>query len=545
MHTIEIVLAMLVLILLSYVVHVIVKKVAVPLIQIALGAACALLPLGMALDMEIDVFMLIFIAPMLFMDGKKFKNKELLDFKKPILYLVLGLVFLNVVIVGYIIYLIMNIPLPMAFALAAILSPTDAVAVKAISGNIKLPHKVNAIVEGESMLNDASGLVAFNFALAAHMTGNFYIQDAALSFVYIAFGGLAIGVFFAFAASFIINRLKSFGIGEFGFFTLIQMLLPFLVFLGSEHLGLSGILAVVACGRTFAILAPKLMTAEEANMRFMSEGSWSTFLFTLNGLVFVLLGMKLPYITSGFIEEGFNLFIGLTYVIAISMLLVAIRFGWVYFFISGQETNRIKNALLIALSGVRGALTLAVCLSLPFIIVEGEVFQERPLILFVSSGVIIFSLIAANVFLPVIMGENKLKDPKHAIKKVLLASIKSIKEAKNSKNSETSDRLIAYFEYLLNKNIAKFNLNDNGRESLEEVLSIDLDVSKHSNIKKLLDIKILDKYELEFIAIQIQKMQIKSLLEKKELDNFDAYLLRRDISLEEAALFEDDIESVE
>jgi len=549
MDTIVIIMAMFALILLSHVIHLIFKRVAIPLIQIALGAICAILFSSMVLDFEMDLFMLVFIAPILFMDGKKFKNKELLDFKKPILYLVLGLVLVNVIIIGYVIYFILGIPLPMAFALAAILSPTDAVAVKAIAGNIKLPHKVSAIVEGESMLNDASGLVAFNLALVAQITGVFHLRDVAVSFAYIALGGLAIGIAFALAASFLIGRLKNFGINEPYFFTLMQMLLPFVVFLIAEHFGLSGILAVVACGRVFAMLSPKLITASEANIRFISEGSWSVFLFVLNGLVFVLLGMKLPHIVHGLLADGFSLLHGLAYVVILTLLLVVLRFAWVHYFISNREKNRIKNSLMLSLSGVRGALTLAVCLSIPFVITEGEVFGERSLILFISSGVIILSLVIANVFLPIIMGKDSSKAPSKEFvsKRVLEASLESIRKARNSENNKTSNLLEIYFEYLLSdlehkgKKGFELRLKESGDESLEEVLEIGLG---QLEIEKLLEMKVLDKYELEFIAIQIQKLQIKALRAKGEVDNAMAYVLRRDISLEEAALFEDDIESV-
>ena len=295
MPTIETILIMVFLILLSNIIFKFTKKISVTLIQIFLGALYGLLPVGGSLTMETDIFLLIFIAPILFMDGRRFKNRELIDFKKPILYMVLGLVFLNVVLCGFLIYFIIDgIPLPLAFAFAAVLSPTDAVAVKSIAGSVKLPRNVNTIIEGESMFNDASGLVAFNFAIVAQLTGVFSIGDIAAGFIYISVGGLLLGVIAALVISLATTQFKKIGITEPNFYTLVQMLTPFVVFLLAEHIGLSGILAVVACGMAMTVLAPKLMTVSEANIRFTSEGAWSTFLFTLNGLVFVFLGMELP-----------------------------------------------------------------------------------------------------------------------------------------------------------------------------------------------------------------------------------------------------------
>ena len=552
MHVTETILFMLILVLISYGIHVFTKKVATPLIQVALGSIYTLLPFGAALEMDLEIFMLIFIAPILFMDGKKFRNAKLLSFQKPILFLALGLVFLNVLIMGYIIYFTMGISLPMSFALAAILSPTDAVAVRAIAGNIKLPHKVNAIVEGESMFNDASGVVAFNFALIAAITGTFNIQDAIISFIYIALGGLAVGILFAFVAGFGINKLKDFGISEPSFFALAQVLLPFLVFLSAEHFGLSGILAVVACGRTFAMLEPKLMTAKQANIRFNSEGMWGTFLFSLKGLVFVLLGMQLPIIVNDFTRDGFGLLAGLAYVILVTFTLVALRFAWMYLFISNKEPDRVKNSLIMSLSGVRGTLTLAVCLSIPFIISDGDFFQERSLILFVSSGVIILSLLIANIFLPITIGKSLEKGitKEGAEKKLFMASLASIEKAGNGQYSRTSSLLTDYFKFLLSdlshdgKKRAKIDIKNYG-DGLREALEIGLDSNNPTGIKRLLATDILDTYELEFAALQIQKSQIKALLEKGEIDSITAYHLRRDISLEEAALFEDDIESLD
>jgi len=450
MSTIEVIFIMLALVLLSYVVKTFVGKIAVPLIQIALGCIYTLLPFGESLEMETEIFMLIFIAPILFMDGKKFKNKEFLDFQKPILYLVLGLVLFNVIVVGYVINLLLGIALPMAIALAAVLSPTDAVAVKAISGNIKLPHSVSTIVEGESMLNDATGLVAFNFAIIAQMTGHVAMGDLAVSFVYIAFGGLLLGVAAAYAFSFCAKVLRAKGINEPAFFTLIQILLPFVVFLAAEWLGFSGILAVVACGRAFAMFSPKLMTLAEANIRISSRGTWHTLLFILNGLVFVLLGMELPFIFEGALAAGFNLLHGSIYVVLITLLLMTTRFIWVYLFIDSKEIDRGKNAILISLSGVRGALTLAVCLSIPFILNESQVFVERSLLLFISSGVIILSIVIANIFLPLIMRNSKASLSKEGAEKaVIKASLKSIEEARTKRNGKTVELLKRYLLFLL------------------------------------------------------------------------------------------------
>lgn len=554
MHTVEAIFIMLALILLSYVIHTFVREVAVSLIQVGLGILYVLLPFSVRLNLETELFILIFIAPILFMDGKRFKSRELLSFKTPILYLVLGLVFVNVLVVGYAIHLLLHLPLPVSFAMAAVLSPTDAVAVKAITSNIKLPHRVSSIIEGESMFNDASGVVAFNFAILAQITGIFNMRELVGSFISIAVGGLLIGILFAFAVNFCVYKLKCLGVDEPNFFTLLQLLTPFAVFIAAEHFHLSGILAVVACGKTLAILSPKLMTLGEASIRFASEGAWNIFLFMLSGLAFVLLGMETPSILRDMMAEGFSPMTGLGYVLAVTALLIALRYVWVYLFMDDKEVGRAKNALLMALSGVRGVLTLAVCLSIPFTLIEGQVFVERSLILFVASGVIILSLIIANISLPFILRgekEDELSDEAAAVK-TIKRSIKSIRQARTAQNGKTCDLLISYFEYMIddllhkNRKAVHFNLKDCGSESQREVLRIGLGGGeKKQEVANLLAMEILDKYELEFISVQIQKLQIERLVAKGELSSRAAYRLRRNLSLEESALFEDDIESME
>jgi NhaP-type Na+/H+ or K+/H+ antiporter len=179
----------------------------VPLIQIALGVSLAAIPLGIHIQLEPDLFFVLFIAPLLFNDGRNVSRAALWKLRKQILLLALGLVFVTVFVMGYIIHwLIPSIPLPAAFALAAILSPTDVVAVSALSSRVNMPKNIMHLLEGEGLINDASGLVAFKFAVAATVTGAFSLADASWSFLVIALGGMVGGAFLAF----IIIRIRVF-----------------------------------------------------------------------------------------------------------------------------------------------------------------------------------------------------------------------------------------------------------------------------------------------------------------------------------------------
>lgn len=552
MDTIGIILIMLFLIIVSNIIYKWTPRISIPLLQILLGALLALLPFSINLHIESEMFMLLFIAPILFMDGKKFSNRELWDFKRPILYMSLGLVFLTILICGYIIYLLVtDIPLPVAFALAAVLSPTDAVAVKAISSKINLPHNVTTIVEGESLLNDASGLVAFNFAIAAHLTGVFSIRDVTIRFMYVAFGGVILGALAGYIINVFTQKLKSMGIEEPAVYTLLQIMAPFTVFLIAEELNLSGILAVVACGVAISLTKPDIMTMQEANIRHVSDGAWTTFLFVLNGLIFIMLGMILPTIFAAVAKNGENsIFKDISYIFIISLLLITIRYIWVYLFIGNKHDNRAKNAVLISLSGVRGALTLAACLSIPLVIDNGMEFPQRDLILFISSGVIIVTLVIANVLLPIIspsVKSDNIKSELEATKVVIQSALELIKKETTQDNKEVANLLIRYYDYLLKellhkkKRNRKFIFKPSPHKKGVAIFKAGVN-SESEEVKKLLSKNILDKDELEFRAIEIQKLEVQKLLEQGEISHEVAYKLRRNICLEEAALFECDNE---
>ncbi|HEX5379235.1 MAG TPA: cation:proton antiporter, partial [Phenylobacterium sp.] len=170
------------------------SRLPMPLVQIALGAVIALSVVP-TVELEPELFFLLFLPPLLFLDGWRIPKDELLRDRATVLELALGLVVLTVVGVGFLIHwLIPAMPLPVAFALAAVVSPTDPIAVSAIAANAPMPRRLMHILEGESLLNDASGLVCMRFAVAAMLTGVFSIQEAFVTFVWVAVGGVGIGV---------------------------------------------------------------------------------------------------------------------------------------------------------------------------------------------------------------------------------------------------------------------------------------------------------------------------------------------------------------
>jgi len=299
-----------------------------PLLQIALGGF-----IGFVADLRVElspnVFFLLFLPPLLFLDGWRIPKEEMLKDSKPILELSLGLVVLTVIGIGFFInWIIPGVPLVVAFALAAVVSPTDPIAVRAITAPVPVPKRLMHLLEGEALLNDASGLVCFRFAIAAALTGSFSLYDAAVSFLWTASGGIAVG----FGTTWTITRVKGWvdrRLGEeSGSQILVSLLIPFASYLLAEQLHCSGILAAVAAGVTMSFVEASGKAL--AVTRIRRSTVWDMIQFTANGIIFILLGEQLPAILAGAAETvriGHYDPVWLPfYVLAIYISLVAVRF---------------------------------------------------------------------------------------------------------------------------------------------------------------------------------------------------------------------------
>jgi len=402
-----------------------VLPIPLPLVQIGAGALLAWPTLGLHVTLNPELFLFLFLPPLLFVDGWRMPKRELWRLRGAVLTLAVGLVLFTVVGVGYFIHWIMpSIPLPVALALAAVLSPTDAVAVSAITQG-RLPTPLMHMLQGEALLNDASGLVTFKFAIVAAITGVFSLSEASLSFVLVALGGLAVGV----ALSWLLGRLRVWmiarGWDDPATHVVFMLLLPFAAYVLAERLGASGILSAVAAGmmQSWLDLLPR-----QTSTRLLNRSVWSLLEFSLNGLIFLLLGLQLPDIIKAVVSHETSLWPTLAYrcldVLAIFAVLVLLRFVWVQSIwrgIGGIRRWRGKPELvlvptarscwLLTLGGVRGAVTLAGIMSVPLLIAPGTLFPERDLLVFVAAGVILLSLVSASIALPLLLrGVDKSPD---------------------------------------------------------------------------------------------------------------------------------------
>ncbi|QAU34962.1 Na+/H+ antiporter [Janthinobacterium sp. 17J80-10] len=415
MDSIEVVLAMLLAVVASgYLVRALPVSLPLPLVQIALGAVISgVFKQGVMLDPHI--FFLLFLPPLLFLDGWRIPKDGLFRDKATILELALGLVIFTVLGIGLLVHwMIPSMPLPVAFALAAIVSPTDPVAVSSIAARVPIPKRLMHILEGESLLNDASGLVCFRFAVAAMLTGGFSLAGASLTFLWVACAGLGIGAGITAAISFAQRWLSRHFGEDAGSPILISLLTPFAAYMTAELVHASGILAAVAAGITMSYV--ELSGRALATTRLQRAAVWDTVQFTLNGIMFVLLGEQLPGILRGAmhtVEQGEHLgpwwLAG--YGLAISIGLIVLRFLWVWASLrltlfrrgaSVEQPLKLHWRLVLAtsLAGVRGAITLAGVMSLPLLLPDGTAFPARDLAIFLATAVILVTMVTASIGLP-------------------------------------------------------------------------------------------------------------------------------------------------
>ncbi|MDQ2916492.1 MAG: Na+/H+ antiporter [Pseudomonadota bacterium] len=381
-----------------------------PIILVAGGAGLSYVPGLARVELDPQVFFLLFVPPLLFSDGWLFPKRELFDFLRPILLLAFGLVAATVVAVGYLMHaLIPSLPLAAAFALGAIVSPTDAVATASVTQQLPLPERVAHIVNGESLINDASGLVAFKFAVAAVATGTFSWVDATGQLALLAGGGALTGLVVAFVIGAIRVRLVRFCVDDPKIQTIISLLTPYAAYLVAERLQVSGVLAIVASGLYAGMHDSRHLSL--ATRRHSWE-VWSLLLYVFNGLAFLLLGLQLEHVMVGMPTYSWQTL--LRYAAVLFVTITIVRFVWVYpgtylpiwlsKRIREREGRRDPRAVfLVGWAGIRGSITLAAALSIPYVSASGEPFPGRDLILFLAGATIILTLCVNGLTLPLII----------------------------------------------------------------------------------------------------------------------------------------------
>ena len=447
-----------------------IPRIPAALFQIILGFLVSYLAIPLHFEFESEAFMAMIIAPLLFTDAYKASRSELWLYKKPIVYMAVGLVITTVVVVGYFInYIIPSISLGAAFALAAILSPTDAVAVKSITKGMKLPKGLMSILEGESLLNDAAGIVSFKIALASIITGTFSLSRSSREFFITAIEGMVLGVLIGLIIVSIKLVNRKYLNTEPSILVIIQVILPVATYFIAEEFHLSGIIAVVFAG-ILLNFERYLRQGDSLDNQAVVSISYNqdTISYVLNGFVFVLLGYLLPGIFRNMITyPDLDVQTAMFYVILITIALIITRFTFVYiFYVSFQQHtfktshniveflktrqldvgnySRFEYALVTSLCGIHGTVTLATALMIPLTIgTAGEPFPLRNAILFIGSGVVLLSMIIGTIFLPLIIKteDEEIEHKNNARSKVLNEVINELQEKYYNKLNTNSERM--------------------------------------------------------------------------------------------------------
>ncbi|MDR0501427.1 MAG: cation:proton antiporter [Coriobacteriales bacterium] len=586
MHSFEYILVMLGAVLLSNLISQRFPRISTPLIQIGLGIAIALMPF-LHFDMSLDpeLFLVLFIAPLLFEDAKKANKPMLWRLKRPILLLALGLVFTTCLAVGgFVNWLVPAIPLAAAIALAAALAPTDAVAVSSLKESITITEDQEGLLQGEALFNDASSIVSFQFALAALAVGPFaaaagepglvFFGDVAITFAVMFLGGVATGIVLMLLRYALVRFLRARGVDSITFHVLFEIVTPFIVFLIAEALHVSGIIAVVTAGIAHSF-GGRSQTPTKAMQNIVSGSVWSVIGYALNGVVFLILGTQLPGLTMHlwqFSEVGhLRLIVAVVAILAAIMLL---RLIWVFVMhrnsiivtrkahlpLSPQVTGvanaaevtqvtgvanaaevtqqatysafpmtfdstpsmtqvdesittieemaearhtlrtqereqskldvkaqrraaiaaersapgyfkaHVHDALVLSLTGVKGAITLALLLTIPLTLSDGADFPQRSLLLFLASCIIMLSLLLANFVLPLIAPKVhealQPEDEVRAIMDICRNVIHRLSEQMTPQNKQASESVIRQY----NNRLITYKQNNNISDPDEDEL---------------------------------------------------------------------------
>lgn len=406
-------------------VHTFIPKVPLAFIQIVLGMILYLTPIPVEFNFDLELFMVTLIAPLLFVEGVNVSRVHLRKYIKPVMMMALGLVITTVIGVGLFVHWIWpELPIGAAFAIAAILCPTDAVAVQAITNGKVLPKGAMTILEGESLLNDAAGIISFKIAVGVLVTGTFSLFDAVQQFLIASIGGAIVGLLIGMALVRFRLTLMRRGIENINMFTFIQLLTPFVTYLIAELFHASGIIAAVVAGLVHGFERDRIaQTRTQLQMSY--NHTWNILGYVLNGFVFSILGFLVPEVIVKIIKtEPHNLLFLVVITVLVALAVYLFRFVWVYvlypyFYLSvspfqkmiskddddkapEKKTKRSLYALIMTLCGVHGTISLAIALTLPYYLANHHSFHYRNDLLFIASGMVIISLVIAQVLLPLV-----------------------------------------------------------------------------------------------------------------------------------------------
>lgn len=388
-------------------------KIAYPIVLVVGGLLLSLIPSVPDIQINPDLIFLIFLPPLLFEAAWNASWKEFWRWRRTISVFAFLVVIVTSLVVAWVASsLIPGFGLALGFLLGGIVSPPDAVSASAIMRYVTIPKPIKAIIEGESLLNDASSLIVLRFALVAVETGRFVFHEAAVNFLWVIVAGIAMGLAIAYIFYLAIKYLPT----DPNMDLVLILIAPFAMYIAAEEVQVSGVLAVV-CGGLFLSSRQQRMMSNSSRLR--SQSVWSALGFVLNGLVFILIGLQLPVIVFGLGDVSLKQAIGygliISAVLAGSRILMALGASWATTFTSRFITGSGKHPgwkgpLVFGWAGMRGVVSLAAALSIPELLDNGEIFPQRNLILFITFVVILFTLLVHGLTMPLLIRMLNIKE---------------------------------------------------------------------------------------------------------------------------------------
>lgn len=378
-------------------------RVPYPIFLVLGGLAIALAPLPVV-PLRPDLIFLLFLPPLLYHAALMTSWRDFRANLRPILMLAIGLVLVTTVAIAWVSHEMVGLIWPAAFALGAIISPPDAIAATSVMQRLRIPKRIVTILEGESLVNDASALVIYTFAITAALKGDFSLPQASWQFVVVSTGGILIGYVVGMIVVWARKRLTDNGVD-----TLLSLLVPYIAYLPAEWCHVSGVLAAVTAGLYVGRHAPRMVSSEQ---RMRLNAVWDALVFLLNCIVFILIGLQLPSIIRSIRNDpDVSVWQMTFYTIVIAVVTIVIRFAWVFMlalirrWLDRKNVDRhaalgAKSLTLISWAGMRGIVSLAAAIALPLL---PESFPHRDRIIFITFGVILITLVGQGLTLPFVI----------------------------------------------------------------------------------------------------------------------------------------------
>jgi Na+/H+ antiporter len=390
-------------------------RISYPIFLVIGGLLISFVPGIPRINIDPDLVFLIFLPPLLYEAAWQTSWRNFWKFRRAIGLLGFGLVLFTSCIVAVVSQAIIpGFTLALGFLLGGIISPPDAVAATSVLKGLSIPKRIVTILEGESLVNDAASLIVFRFALAAVFTGAFHFQHAVVEFFIATLMGIAVGLIIAHIFYMIHRWMPT----TANIDTALTFMSPYFMYMAAEYFHYSGVMAVVSGGLFLSFRSHQIFNY---NSRIQSNSVWSTVTFLLNGIVFILIGLQLPYIVDS-LGDNYSVPKAIFYGLIISVLTILIRVVWVYpatflpRWLSGKVRKKEakpswQGVFLVSWAGMRGVVSLSSALSIPLTLFWGDPFPQRNLILFITFVVILFTLVFQGLTLPFVIKWLNIKDP--------------------------------------------------------------------------------------------------------------------------------------